>query len=99
MSKEQLACGVERAKQLVDRLLRRRDRHLRDQASFDATIEGNGGEHYSWANLVVQFSLHCTCCAITHAIRPQKARPCFHLSFESAQVVEASEVPRLTCWL
>ena len=85
MSKENLACGVERAKLVVERSLRNRNRHLRGQAVFDIDISaaGNGAEHYSWADILVQSALHQTCFMILHAINPRWPRTNFHMSFDS----------------
>ena len=77
MSKENLADGVERAKHVVDRLLRKRDRHWRGQALFDISISGNGGEHYSWADILGAVS----------------AAPNFHMSFDSRQKPEPRQKP------
>lgn len=93
MSKENLADGVERAKHVVDRLLRKRDRHWRGQALFDISIPGNGGEHYSWADILVQSPLHRTCFAIMHAISPKWSRVNFHMSFDSRQKPEPRQKP------
>ena len=83
MPKENFICGVERAKHEVDKLLRKRDRHWRGQALFGSSIPGDGEEHYSWADILVQSPLHRTCFAVLHAVSPKWPRPNFHMSFDS----------------
>ena len=82
ISKERLAEGVDRAKQVVEKLMKK-GRHFQGQAFFDMSIEGNGHEHYSWSDILVACPLHPTCFAIMHAISPQMPRRNFHVSFDT----------------
>ena len=83
ISKEKLDQGVARAKHVVERLLGKKSRHWQGQAFFDLECSGNGAEHYSWADILVQSPLHQTCFAIMHAISPNWPRVNFHMSFDS----------------
>ena len=82
ISKERLTEGVDRAKQVVEKLMKK-GRHFQGQAFFDMGIEGNGHEHYSWSDILVSSPLHPTCFAIMHAISPQMPRRNFHVSFDT----------------